>query len=89
MTHSVQRGRRKSLTGVVVSNKMQKTVVVMVERLVRHPTYGKMVRRRAKIKAHDDGNRCQIGDKVLIRETRPLSKDKHWRVVDVLEQAAV
>jgi small subunit ribosomal protein S17 len=89
MTGIPQRDRRKSLMGVVVSNKMHKTVVVMVERLVRHPTYGKMVRRRAKVKAHDDGNRCKIGDKVLIRETRPLSKDKHWRVVDILEQAAV
>ena len=89
MTEKAARSRRKALVGVVVSDKMQKTVVVMVERLVRHGQYGKMVRRRKKVKAHDEGNRCGIGDKVSIAETRPLSKEKHWRVTEILEKAAV
>jgi small subunit ribosomal protein S17 len=89
MTEQKQRGRRKAVVGVVVSNKMQKTVVVMVERLVRHEAYGKMVRRRTKLKAHDEDNRCSTGDKVAIEETRPLSKEKHWRVTEILEKAAV
>lgn len=89
MTEQTKRGRRKALVGVVVSDKMQKTVVVMVERLVRHAAYGKMVRRRTQVKAHDEGDRCGIGDKVAIQETRPLSKEKHWRVTAILEKAAV
>lgn len=89
MTGQKTGGRRKALVGVVVSDKMQKTVVVRVERLVRHEAYGKMVRRRTKIKAHDEENRCSIGDKVAIEEARPLSKEKHWRVTEILEKGAV
>jgi len=88
MTQKAPRGRRKALVGVVVSNKMQKTVVVMVERLVRHGAYAKMVWRRGKVKAHDEDNRCQIGDTVALMETRPLSKEKRWLVMDVLEKAS-
>lgn len=84
-----ERGRRKTLVGVVVGDKMDKTVVVMVERLIRHEVYSKMVRRRTKFKAHDEDNRCGVGDRVLIMETRPLSKEKHWRVLEILEKAAV
>jgi small subunit ribosomal protein S17 len=87
MTEKAKKSRRKALVGVVISDKMQKTVVVMVERLVRHERYGKMVRRRKKVKAHDEDNRCGIGDKVAVVETRPLSKEKHWRVTEVLEKA--
>ncbi|MDE2180470.1 MAG: 30S ribosomal protein S17 [candidate division NC10 bacterium] len=89
MTEQKKRGRRKALVGVVVSDKMQKTVVVMVERLVRHAAYGKMIRWRTKVKAHDEDNRCSTGDKVAIEEARPLSKEKHWRVTEILEKAAV
>ena len=89
MTEERQRGRRKTLVGVVVSDKMHKTVVVMVERLVRHATYGKMIRRKTTFKVHGEENRCGIGDKVVIVETRPLSKEKHWRITEVLEKAAV
>lgn len=89
MTGQTKRGRRKALVGVVVSDKMQKTVVVMVERLVRHSAYNKMVRRRTKVKAHDEDNRCRTGDKVAIEETRHLSKEKHWRVTAILEKAVV
>ncbi len=89
MTEKAKRSRRKTLVGVVVSDKMQKTVVVMVERLVRHEAYGKMVRRRTKVKAHDEDNRCGVGDRVAIAESRPLSKEKHWRVTEILEKAAI
>ncbi len=89
MTEERQRGRRKTLVGVVVSDKMHKTVVVMVERLVRHQMYSKMIRRKTTFKAHDEENRCGIGDRVVIVETRPLSKEKHWRITEVLEKAAV
>jgi small subunit ribosomal protein S17 len=82
-----QRGVRKTQIGVVVSDKMDKTVVVEVKRLVAHPIYHKIIRRRAKIKAHDGANACQVGDKVLLEETRPLSRDKHWRVKQILEKA--
>ena len=81
------RGIRKTRVGLVVSDKMDKTVVVEVKRLVAHPLYHKIIRRRAKIKVHDATNICQVGDKVLIEETRPLSKDKHWRVKQILEKA--
>ncbi|MDD3582087.1 MAG: 30S ribosomal protein S17 [Desulfobacca sp.] len=84
---SQERRIRKSRTGIVVSDKMDKTVVVQVSRLVRHPVYGKTVRRRNKFKAHDEQNACRIGDKVLIIETRPLSRDKRWRVKEILEKA--
>jgi small subunit ribosomal protein S17 len=82
-----ERGVRKTQIGVVVSDKMDKTVVVEVKRLVAHPLYHKIIRRRAKIKAHDAANTCQVGDKVLLEETRPLSRDKRWRVREVLEKA--
>ena len=78
--------RRKIRTGKVVSNKMDKTVVVVVETLRRHPLYKKVVKHRVKFKAHDDGNACGIGDTVKIVETRPLSKDKRWRVVEILRK---
>jgi small subunit ribosomal protein S17 len=81
------RGIRKTRVGLVVSDKMDKTVVVEVKRLVAHPLYHKIIRRRAKIKAHDPQNTCQVGDKVLLEETRPISRDKHWRVKQILEKA--
>jgi small subunit ribosomal protein S17 len=83
-----ERGKRKTLTGVVSSEKMDKTVVVMVNRLVLHPVYKKYIRKRTKVKAHDEKNECNIGDKVLLIETRPLSKVKRWRVKEIVERAA-
>ena len=80
------RGRAKTREGIVVSDKMDKTVVVMVERLVQHPKYKKYVKRRKKVKAHDESNQCHVGDRVLIVECRPLSRDKRWRVSKVLER---
>lgn len=82
-----ERARRKTQVGVVVSDKMEKTVVVRVESLGRHPTYSKTLRHVRKFKAHNEGNAAREGDKVLIAATRPLSKDKRWRVVQVLEKA--
>lgn len=81
------RSRRKIFVGTVVSDRMQKTVVVSVERFFTHPQYNKLVRRRTKVKAHDEEQRCRVGDKVRIMETRPLSQDKRWRVVDVVQKA--
>ncbi|MBC7339411.1 MAG: 30S ribosomal protein S17 [Firmicutes bacterium] len=81
-----ERGRRQEMVGTVVSDKMQKTVVVAVERLVAHPLYGRRMRRTSRFKAHDEIG-CQVGDRVLIMETRPLSKEKRWRVVRILERA--
>jgi small subunit ribosomal protein S17 len=81
------RGKAKSREGVVVSNKMDKTVVVLVERLVQHAKYKKHLRRRRKLKAHDEQNRCGIGDRVLLAETRPLSRDKRWAIRAILEKA--
>ena len=81
------RGYRKTRTGVVVSDKMDKTVVVAIKTKVRHPLYGKMVNRPRKFKAHDEENACGIGDTVRIMETRPLSKDKRWRVAEIIEKA--
>ena len=81
------RGRRKVFVGTVVSDRMQKTVVVSVERFFMHPQYSKQVRRRTKVKAHDEEQRCRVGDKVRIMETRPLSQDKRWRVVEVVQKA--
>lgn len=78
---------RKEFIGIVKSDKMQKTVVVEVKTLVRHPQYGKTIRRKEKFKAHDEKNQAHTGDKVLIRETRPMSKDKRWRVVEILSRA--
>ena len=84
----MERGKAKSRVGVVVSNKMQKTVVVRVERRVADRKYGKIVMKAEKYKAHDENQQCQIGDKVRMVETRPMSKDKRWRVAEVLEKAA-
>ena len=81
------RGRRKIVMGRVVSDKMQKTVVVELERQVRHPTYGRIVRLRTKVKAHDAEDTCKVGDLVRLMETRPLSRDKRWRVVEIVERA--
>ncbi len=81
-----KRGSQKTLTGIVVSNKMEKSVVVSVERLVKHPVYQKYIRKKAKFMAHDEGNECQIGDRVLLTETRPLSKQKRFKVSKVLEK---
>jgi small subunit ribosomal protein S17 len=81
------RGRIKTREGIVVSDKMEKTVVVRVERLVQHPKYKKYLRRQARVKAHDKDNRCAVGDRVLIVETRPLSGDKRWAVRQVLAKA--
>jgi len=82
-----QRGTRRTRTGIVVSDKMDKTVVVRVDRLVKHQIYKKFIKRKVNCKAHDEANGCGVGDKVLIVETRPLSKDKRWRVSEVLEKA--
>jgi len=81
------RNLRKTMTGMVVSDKMDKTVVVRVEDRVKHPLYKKIVKRTVKIKAHDENNECGIGDKIRIMETRPLSKDKHWRLASIIEKA--
>ena len=82
-----ERNLRKTRTGKVVSNKMQKSIVVAVEDHVRHPLYGKIVKRTYKLKAHDENNDCNIGDTVKVMETRPLSKDKRWRLVEIIERA--
>jgi small subunit ribosomal protein S17 len=87
VNETVDRNRRKSREGLVVSDKMDKTVVVSVENRVKHAVYGKVIRRTSKLKAHDEQNQCGIGDRVLIMETRPLSATKRWRVVQVLEKA--
>lgn len=81
------RGARKTRTGLVVSDKMAKTIVVQIERRVPHPVYGKMVTRTKRLKAHDEENSAKTGDTVRIMETRPLSKDKRWRVVEIVERA--
>ncbi|NLP30550.1 MAG: 30S ribosomal protein S17 [Clostridiales bacterium] len=81
------RNRRKTKVGQVVSDKMDKTIVVAVEDFVRHSLYGKSVKRTKNFKAHDENNECKIGDKVRIMETRPLSKDKRWRLVQIIEKA--
>lgn len=81
------RGRRKVREGLVVSDKMNKTVVVEIEDRVKHPLYGKVLRRTSKLKAHDEHNACGIGDRVSLMETRPLSATKRWRVVEILEKA--
>ena len=82
-----QRGNKSAIKGVVVSNKMDKTIVVRAERLVKHAVFHKYIKRYEKYKAHDEQNRCHIGDKVLIIESRPLSKDKRWRMLEILEKA--
>jgi small subunit ribosomal protein S17 len=85
--NSVGRASRKTRVGLVVSDKMEKTVVVSIERRVQHPVYGKMVRRTKRFKAHDERNEAKTGDTVRIMETRPMSKDKRWRVVEIVERA--
>lgn len=87
VTVSTDRNARKVREGLVVSDKMDKTVVVAVEDRFKHPLYGKVVRRTSKLKAHDEQNSCGIGDRVLLMETRPLSATKRWRVVEILEKA--
>ena len=82
-----QRGYRKVREGLVVSDKMDKTIVVEVEDRVKHPLYGKVMRRSSKVKAHDEQNTAGVGDRVLVMETRPLSATKRWRVVEILEKA--
>ena len=81
------RNLRKTRVGVVVSDKMQKTIVVAVKDNVRHPLYNKIIKRTYKLKAHDENNDCRIGDNVKVMETRPLSKDKRWRLVEIVERA--
>ena len=84
---SEERNLRKTRTGVVSSNKMDKTITVAVERKVKHPIYGKFVKKTTKFMAHDEANTCGVGDTVLIMETRPLSKNKNWRLVQIVERA--
>ena len=86
-TGTTERNSRKVREGYVVSDKMDKTVVVEVEDRVKHPLYGKVMRRTSKLKAHDEQNACGIGDRVLLMETRPLSATKRWRIVEILEKA--
>lgn len=83
----MERNLRKTRTGKVVSDKMNKTIVVAVVDNVKHPLYGKIIKRTYKLKAHDENNDCKIGDKVKVMETRPLSKDKRWRLVEIIEKA--
>lgn len=83
----MERGLRKKKIGKVVSDKMDKTIVVAIETKVRHPLYGKTVNRTTKFKAHDENNEAKMGDRVLIMETKPLSKDKRWRLVEIVEKA--
>ena len=82
-----ERNLRKTRVGIVASNKMDKTVVVAIQDNVKHPLYKKIIKNTIKLKAHDENNTCGIGDRVLIMETRPLSKDKRWRVVEIIEKA--
>ena len=82
-----ERNLRKTRTGKVVSDKMDKTIVVAVEDHVKHPLYNKIVKRTYKFKAHDENNECKVGDTVKVMETRPLSKDKRWRLVEIMEKA--
>ncbi len=82
-----ERNLRKTRTGLVVSDKMDKTVVVAIEDNVRHPLYKKIIKRTVKLKAHDENNECRVGDRVMVMETRPLSKDKRWRVAQIIEKA--
>jgi small subunit ribosomal protein S17 len=86
-SQAVTRASRKTRIGLVVSDTMEKTVVVSIERRVQHPVYGKMVRRTKRLKAHDEANDAKTGDTVRIMETRPMSKDKRWRVVEIVERA--
>ncbi len=83
----MDRNLRKTRTGKVVSDKMDKTIVVAVVDNIKHPLYGKIVKRTYKLKAHDENNECKVGDRVKVMETRPLSKDKRWRLVEIIERA--
>jgi small subunit ribosomal protein S17 len=87
MEQTITRSNRKEKTGTVISNKMNKSIVVSVERKVKHPKYGKFVKKTSTFMAHDEKNECNIGDTVRITETRPLSKDKCWRLVEIVERA--
>ena len=82
-----ERGSRRNIKGIVVSNAMDKTIVVRVESLIKHPVFQKYIRRYVKYKAHDEGNLCKVGDKVMIIESRPLSRDKRWRMQEILEKS--
>lgn len=82
-----ERAFRKTMTGTVVSDKMDKTIVVAIEDRVKHPLYNKIVKRTYKLKAHDENNECSVGDKVKVMETRPLSKDKRWRLLEIVQKA--
>lgn len=82
-----ERNLRKSRVGIVTSDKMDKTITVSVEEHVKHPLYRKIMKRTYKLKAHDENNECQVGDKVQVMETRPISKDKRWRLVEIIEKA--
>jgi small subunit ribosomal protein S17 len=84
---TVERNLRKTMVGLISSDKMDKTVVVSVVDNVKHPVYGKIVKKTYKLKAHDENNECHVGDRVRVMETRPLSKDKRWRVVEIIEKA--
>ena len=86
---TTQRGNRKTRIGIVVSDKMDKTIVVKVDQLIKHPVYKKYIKRRVTCKAHDENNDCVAGDKVLLVETRPLSREKRWRVREILEKNAI
>ena len=87
MSEAVERNLRKTRIGMVVSDKMDKTVAVAIQDNAKHPKYGKVIKRTVKFKAHDENNECAVGDKVSIMETRPLSKEKRWRVVEIIEKA--
>ena len=87
MTAATKKSIRKMRVGIVVSDKMDKTCVVAIERVVQHQLYGRMMRKTEKVKAHDEENKCKIGDRVRIFETRPLSKEKRWRVAEIVEKA--
>ena len=80
-------GQKKTRTGIVVSNKMDKTIAVVYYRTTKHPLYKKYIKKRVRFKAHDESNDCQVGDTVMLQETRPLSRDKRWRVVEIIEKA--
>ena len=82
-----ERGNRKTRTGVVVSDKMDKTIVVEIRTRVKHPLYGKIMNRTTRLKAHDEENACGVGDRVMVMETRPMSKDKRWRLTQIIEKA--
>ena len=87
MTETTERALRKTRVGVVVSNKMDKTIVIAIRDNIKHPKYGKIIKRTVKLHAHDENNECGIGDKVLVMETRRLSATKHWRLVSIIEKA--